>query len=58
MTTLDSAAHSRKATRAVLKDALGVFPFFSSSTDQMDLSCWLNPIPIEEVLWMISHCQL
>ena len=32
MTTLDSAARSRKAARAVLEDALGVFPSFSSST--------------------------
>lgn len=31
MTTLDSAAHSRKAARAVLEDALGFFPSFSSS---------------------------
>ena len=32
MTTLDSAAHSRKATPAVPEDALGAFPSFSSST--------------------------
>ena len=32
MTTLDSAAHNSKATPAVPENALGAFPFFSSST--------------------------
>jgi len=32
MSTLDSAAHSRKADLPMSEDALGVFPFFSSST--------------------------